>query len=373
MKSNGKTFLRYLRDGLIIVSIGILLMIVSEIVVRFFYPQDLDVHEKDNLPLAMVDSVLGHVYRPNTAATVKWPEYAASYAINTDGMRDEAIHPSVKNDSTIRILLLGDSFAFGVGVDYDDTWGAIAERKWRENGINVEFIKAGVSGYDTRLELLYLRRLVPKYHPDIVLIAFLQNDLITNLPLAASDSLEGEHSMREDSLTVRGQGDKLSHFQLVTLAKRMLLANDFIYTRMYFTTNRSVYYSYPANETLNRQVEITKELLLRIKEYCDQNGAGLFILSIPQEIQVIMKARNYSVSGINIGFVDEVFFQFARDHKFVWIPAFDALAKKYRSDFDDIYFRLDGHINKRGTQVLGDFLYQSMAESLKAFSSHPVH
>jgi lysophospholipase L1-like esterase len=321
----------------------------------------------------MVDSVIGHVYLPGAAAFVSGPEYAASYEINAEGMRDREVHPAAKGDSSVRILLLGDSFAFGVGVDYDSTWSVIFERRCLENGIKVEVIKTGVSGYDTRLELLYLYRLFPKYHPDIVLVAFLPNDLVTNLPLAANDSLEREQSMREDSVTVRGQSDKFSHFQIVTLAKRMLLSSDFIYTKMFFTTNRSVYYASPMNETLRRQVKITKDLLLRFQEYCSANGAKLVVLSIPQEIQVIMKARRYAINRISIDFVDEEFLAFAPEYGFLWLPAFDTLVRQYQSGFDDLYFRLDGHLNKRGTRVVGNFLYQSLADSMKGFSNYHFH
>jgi lysophospholipase L1-like esterase len=373
MQREEKLFIKHLRDRFIILLIGVALMIVLEVIVRLFFPQDFQVNERNNVPLGMVDSVIGHVYRPNAAAFVSGPEYAASYEINAEGMRDEEVHPAAKGDSTVRILLLGDSFAFGVGVDYDSTWSVIFERRCLENGIKVEVIKAGVSGYDTRSELLYLYRLFPKYHPDIVLIAFLSNDLVTNLLLAANESLEGNQSMRQDSMTVRGQSDKFSHFQIVTLAKRMLLSSDFIYTKMYFTTNRSIYYASPMNETLQRQVEVTKKLLLRFQEYCDSNGAKLVILSIPQEIQVIMKARRYAVNGISIDFVDEEFLRFSREHGFLWLPALGTLAQQYQSGFDDLYFRLDGHLNKRGTRMVGEFLYQSLEDSLKGFSHYYFH
>lgn len=104
--------------------------------------------------------------------------------INSDGLRDRE-HPIEKPPNTLRIAVLGDSYAEAFHVAREQTFWAVLERELRKddrlNGMQVEVINFGVSGYGTGLELLTLRNRVWKYAPDIVLLAFLTgNDVSDN-------------------------------------------------------------------------------------------------------------------------------------------------------------------------------------------------
>jgi hypothetical protein len=104
--------------------------------------------------------------------------------INSDGQRDRE-HPKTKPSDTVRIAVLGDSFAEAMHVPIEQTFWSLLERKLEEchafPGKHVEVMNFGVSGYGTAQELLTLRQKVWEYSPDIVVLAFTTyNDVYDN-------------------------------------------------------------------------------------------------------------------------------------------------------------------------------------------------
>ncbi len=100
--------------------------------------------------------------------TVHNPEFTYHYDINSDGFRDKN-YPQQKSDSTIRILVTGDSFAEGVGAPYDSTWPRLLEKYLNEKQMHVEVIDAGISGNDIIFDYVFYRDILKKYNPDLVI------------------------------------------------------------------------------------------------------------------------------------------------------------------------------------------------------------
>src|SRR5712692_7630396 len=104
--------------------------------------------------------------------------------INSDGQRDRE-HSKAKPPDTVRIAVLGDSFAEAMHVPMEQTFWSLLERKLEEcnafPGKHVEVMNFGVSGYGTAQELLTLRQKVWDYSPDIVTLTFTSyNDIYDN-------------------------------------------------------------------------------------------------------------------------------------------------------------------------------------------------
>jgi hypothetical protein len=104
--------------------------------------------------------------------------------INSDGQRDRE-HAKTKPPDTVRIAVLGDSFAEAMHVPIEQTFWSLLERKLEEcdafPGKHVEVMNFGVSGYGTAQELMTLRQKVWDYSPDIVVLAFTTyNDIYDN-------------------------------------------------------------------------------------------------------------------------------------------------------------------------------------------------
>ncbi len=103
--------------------------------------------------------------------------------INRDGLRDRE-HAKIKPANTIRVAVLGDSYAEALQVSMEDGFVSVLQGQMQNcqafAGKSVEIINFGVSGYGTAQELITLRQNVWEYSPDIVLLAFTTNNDISD-------------------------------------------------------------------------------------------------------------------------------------------------------------------------------------------------
>jgi hypothetical protein len=132
-------------------------------------------------------------YQPDeTRGYSLWPgaegryrrESAAFVRINSEGLRDRE-HAKTKPAGTLRVAVVGDSYAEAFQVEREKAFWSVLETKLRGcpalAGREVEVINFGVSGYGTAQELLTLREKVWAYSPDVVLLALTtNNDVLDN-------------------------------------------------------------------------------------------------------------------------------------------------------------------------------------------------
>jgi len=99
--------------------------------------------------------------------------------INSDGFRDHE-YSIEKPNNTFRIIVLGDSIAFGWGLNISDTWLKQLERKLNniDSDIHFEVLNFGVPGYNTLQEVEMFKEKGIKYKPDLIIVQFLHNDIM---------------------------------------------------------------------------------------------------------------------------------------------------------------------------------------------------
>lgn len=98
-------------------------------------------------------------------------------AFNAFGLRDAERSPQPA-PGTVRVLALGDSVTFGMGVPQDLTYPRQAEALLsRARGAPVEVLNMGMPGYNTLHQLAQLRELGLSLQPKIVVVGFLYNDI----------------------------------------------------------------------------------------------------------------------------------------------------------------------------------------------------
>src|SRR3989338_3706473 len=103
--------------------------------------------------------------RPNVEGYVRTDEFYFNVKINSLGLRDYERYYE-KNKSLNRIYFAGDSFTFGEGVELEQTFVKIIEKKLE----NVETINTGVPGWDTTQELIFLKENGFKYKADTIVL-----------------------------------------------------------------------------------------------------------------------------------------------------------------------------------------------------------
>lgn len=100
---------------------------------------------------------------------------------NADGMADKE-HNIAKPSSTIRIAVLGDSIAFGIGVERNERFSNLVEEKLNgysgknNSNIRYEVLNFSLPGYNTNNEIEQLKVKVAKYNPDIIILSYCRND-----------------------------------------------------------------------------------------------------------------------------------------------------------------------------------------------------
>lgn len=166
-------------------------------------------------------------YRPDEVRGYSlWPgaegryrrEGTAHVRINSDGLRDRE-HAKSKPANTLRIAVVGDSYAEAFQVEREQAFWSVLEQNLRAcpalAGREVEVINFGVSGYGTAQELLTLREQVWSYSPDVVLLAVTtNNDVLDNSrALKVTDEIP-YFVMNGDQLTLDDSFRRTAAFRL---------------------------------------------------------------------------------------------------------------------------------------------------------------
>jgi len=130
----------------------------------------------------VTDPALDYSFEPGfTGRMTLAGNYDVPFRINAQGLRDDVEYSPLHADQR-RILLVGDSFVFGVGVELQDTLGKQLERTLNAEGTSahpVQVVSVGAPGYGLDDYTRLIERWVPKLRPDLVIIAmFSGNDLL---------------------------------------------------------------------------------------------------------------------------------------------------------------------------------------------------
>ena len=94
--------------------------------------------------------------------------------INSQGFRGP--EPS-SSPSGQRVIVLGDSIAFGNSMFSEDTFSSQLQQRLYSGKQDVEILNFGVGGYDILQEVSLLEIRGLKYHPNMVVVAYCLNDI----------------------------------------------------------------------------------------------------------------------------------------------------------------------------------------------------
>ena len=106
------------------------------------------------------------------------PDNEVEHPTNSLGFRGPEFQLD-KSPGTIRLMFLGDSFTFGEGVRFADTYcevtSALLQAKINDSR-RVEAYNFGVGGYNTSQSLWLLQRFLTQTSPDVILLGYVLND-----------------------------------------------------------------------------------------------------------------------------------------------------------------------------------------------------
>ncbi len=148
---------------------------------------------------------------------------------NELGLRSAAVAPKARGE--FRLLVLGESSAFGIGVQQYETFPAVLEGLLNERGTRpYRVINAGVPAYSSFQSLLFLEQRGLRLKPDLVLFYHELNDYLpsslrdsSNDTLGVSRTDQQWHATRRSTITRRLLAHSaLYRFAALRLAERRI-------------------------------------------------------------------------------------------------------------------------------------------------------
>jgi lysophospholipase L1-like esterase len=310
---------------------------------------------KEEKSYVVPDAARGWKNKPSTTAVYGEAEFRIEVGHNALGYRGREIARE-KPPGVRRVLLLGDSFAYGIGVADDETFAARLERLLP----GVEVINTGVNGYGTAQELLLLRDEGVALAPDLVVLVFFWNDVGNSYNRAFPRfRLEGERLVWPEPMAVSPAAPSSE--------RRRWLRHSYAYR---FVSDRLKLAGFALKVALGLPVETTDfvdpadreaawrleaALLREMRDLAARAGARFAILPIPDQVQVEPDA---SVVGLDpadydvLGRLQEIASQLG-------VPVIDlapALRAEAARGGERLYYPKDRHLNARAHEVVAQAL-----------------
>ena len=346
-------------------------MIVIEILLRIFFPQ--------NLNITRLDAEKIYEHKPGIKSILKRQEFATNVKINSYGLRDKEYELENPN-GTIRIAIVGDSFVFGFGIEQNETFVKILE------GIinsrlkkNYEVINFGVSGYGTEQEYILIKNDVIKYSPDIIIIAFSLTDLKENVKFNLFDV--------KNTTLIRNHTQKIT---LILKLRNYISWHSHFYSLVYFsvidnqelrdflikikllnppykdssTDFDSLIYFNTKNHDFDYVMNKTILLLNEINNIAKQNNVTLIVFIVPTKEQVddnkmkeYIKNKNLNNEKLNITKVQQIISSIQKDN----ITIIDPLDQFKKHNINNtFYYDIDGHWNQKGHQFVANIIHENL-------------
>jgi lysophospholipase L1-like esterase len=125
------------------------------------------------LDTLIIEEPIGYRHRPGLEGKF----YGVPVKISSVGLRDREVGDKPRGE--YRLLVMGDSVPFGVGVRYEDSFPHQLELllNQKRSARQVRTINMGVPSYNTEQELIQLQALGLPLQPDAVILLFSSNDI----------------------------------------------------------------------------------------------------------------------------------------------------------------------------------------------------
>jgi lysophospholipase L1-like esterase len=346
--------------------INIILVMSSLALCALFLEASLRVYADLLFPKMMVlDDKLGWRHTKNVKKIFQ-NEFGEKILVVADEYGHRGIgHPQRRVPGRFRILALGDSFTEGVQVGEADVFTAQME----DADPHLEVVNAGVGGYGTVQEYLYLTREGIQFRPDLVLLMFFGNDLTDNLlRYYPGFGPRPYANVTNEGVQVVETLDSSDYEKYILPAPFRMALNAHSY--LYYFANSRLYQPLFATrmrkmqqDDLNRIAAETrfKTFFALTKEFNDFLEAR----KIPF-VLVVIPTREEVVAGFSD--VSNTIIQFCRTESINCLPLIDRFRREPESG-SLLYFREDMHWTKNGHRVAASEILTYLRSVIQQTSS----
>jgi len=247
--------------------------------------------------------------------------------INSGGFRGRE-YSVEKPEEVYRIVVLGDSFTFGLGLNDNETFSYHLEQLLNEKNISgkrFEVLNFGVSGYNTVQEVAMLKMKALKYLPDMVIIAHQGNDI-------------------EDICEIKEMEQKLYEKHLV---EHDFINNTFFTESAYFYhKSLELYYSKIGKKSFDEVFQIVQVPMQELYNLSLSQNFSLMIVHFP----VGYREREQS----------EWLSNFSTRNGICYLDLIDAY--KTKNLYSEILHPKDTHPNPYANRFFAEYLFDKMMQ-----------
>ncbi len=368
------------------------------------------------------DRILHHSLIPKSTCRSRTKEWDVQFKINSLGLRDYEYNKE-KAEGVYRILMLGDSFTEGYGVEMEETFPKLLEKELNskvEKG-KFEVINAGITGYSPTLEYLYFRNYGLELKPDLVVLNFSMTDfyddyIFKDRLLVGKEELEKiideaepekkELGVQEKQIWAKGKAfeEEIPGFTIPASPlipfipssfkwwlHRNFVFYDFLTSRFKKILQPHLYkdnlIKFTAGDPGSDQFAIIREkvkeedyqlllqnsqkMILQFRDLTVEKEIGFLLVIIPYGHQVNdkewgkgRKLWHFEKGKVYSSRSVDDLVNFTQKEKIKAVNLLPAFQKAKRSFFSpSYYFSYDGHWNSRGHQLAAKELFGFLRES----------
>ena len=374
-----RRFKNYLLNVFLVLCGILVSLILIEIGLRIFAPQPKYYNPQY---LFTIDEDLGYTLTPNFKGKMRTPESTSTIKINSKGLRDY----EHKKKKAFTILGLGDSFTFGTGVELEDTYlWRLEDILNKKHGNMYEIVKAGVPGYGTDQEYIFLKNKGLEYKPNLVIIGFYINDVLDSI--TPDFTVIDGYAVPSQKMREHFKGKKLSLKRKLSVLVNELHISSFIINRL--STNpffkklflkliekskgkegsRLKLYSQDYNYEIMKAWAKTQEYLKMIEDETKRNGGRVLVVYIPERQQVyddqwkrVVKQYDLKNKSYDVLYPNKTLKNFCEKENIAFLDLTKSLRKN--ANKEELYFTMDPHLNSNGHEYIAKSIYRKLIEDM---------
>lgn len=289
------------------------------------------------------------------------------FKLNSRGFKDVEFETE-KAPGTLRILGIGDSFAFGV-VPYDTNYYTRLEEMLNQSQQKpIELINMGIPNLNPKDYLSLFVEEGLKLNPDQIIVSFfVGNDFIDNQEKRSLDSYSYVATFVRYliGLNTKYQGSIIHGSYVYKDDQATMNTPDYVKLQ----TARSVIFQ-KENQAFLNNLSYTIGFLEKMQEICNSRNIKMLVVIIPDETQVnpklqdkIFKASNTTAEQYDFSLPNRLLTEEFRNRNIAYLDLLDPMKDKTVNQQTRLYKFNDTHWNIRGNEYAAELIDQHLTKT----------
>lgn len=319
------------------------------------------------------DPELGCIPVPYQKGRVTKPFY--TYTNNSWGLRG-AKEYGQKRKNDLRIIMLGDSFTYGLGVNDNQTFAYLLEKELLSDKFCVEIINAGSPGKGTDYALKFFQARASKLNPGLVILCFNKSDFEDNQynyyyefrddGSVVAKSLSNSFCAKKTIFSRNALYNWLiNHSYLANYIKKYMVNSirqkEIRKIKLNKNTERMII-AYPAEHDLEKTInqELTAKYIRLLNKEIKKSGLEFVIFYIALHSEIKLYREKSQISTFENDFREIV-----NNEKITYFSTTKNLAESDLS-LSELYFLQyhDVHLTLNGHRLVADFMSNCLKKLL---------